>query len=84
MNSYKILLSLFSSVVTIGFIQRVYKVKESVGAVKVCATLKGNVELDKAVVVQYGTEDQSAVGMMCVLMFVFVCVCVHAHACLGG
>ena len=62
------------SVLTIGFNRIVYRVKESVGTVKVCASVKWSVELERAVVVQYGTVDQLAVGMMRVCMFVFVCV----------
>ena len=41
---------------------------ESVGAVKVCASVLGNVVLDREVVVQYGTADQSADGMECVCL----------------
>ena len=51
------------SVVTIGFDQTVYRVNESVGAVEVCASVRGGVVLDRQVVVQYSTADQSAVGM---------------------
>ena len=54
------------SVVTIGFDQTLYRVIESVGAVEVCASVRGGVTLDREVVVQYGTADQSAVGMECV------------------
>ena len=50
------------SVVTIGFDQTVYRVNESVGAVEVCACVRAGVTLDREVVVQYGTADQSAVG----------------------
>ena len=82
------------SVVVIGFNQIVYRVKESVGALKVCASVKGNIELDRAVVVQYGTEGQSTVGMMCVYVCICVCACMCAwsrmtgwvveYACVGG
>ena len=48
---------------TIGFDRIVYRVNESVGAVEVCASVRGGVVLDRQVVVQYSTADQSAVGM---------------------
>ena len=45
---------------------------ESVGAVEACASVRRGVVLDRKVVVQYETNDHSAVGMVCV----FVCICV--------
>ena len=86
----------FFSVVTIGFNQAVYRVNQFAGAVEVCASVKGRVELDRALFVQYNESDQSPVGMMCVCVFLYICeyVCVHlyvracAHvcicACVGG
>ena len=51
---------------TIGFDQTFYRVNELVGEVEVCVSVRGGVALDREVVVQYGTADQSAVGMECV------------------
>ena len=59
---------------TIAFDQTVYRVKESVGAVEACASVRRGVVLDRKVVVQYETNDHSAVGMVCV----FVCMCVSS------
>ena len=56
---------------TIGFDQTLYRVNESVGAVEVCASVRGGVALDREVVVQYSTADESAVGME------YVCLCVR-------
>ena len=56
------------SVVTIGFDQTLYRVNEEVGAVEVCASVRGGVTLDREVVVQYSTADESAVGMKCLLL----------------
>ena len=57
---------------TIGFDQTLYRVNESVRAVEVCASVRGGVTLDREVVVQYSTGDQSAVGMeyVCLLLVV--------------
>ena len=55
---------------TIGFDQTVYRVNESVGAVEVCASVRAGVTLDREVVVQYSTADQSAVGMDFVLWLI--------------
>ena len=59
---------------TIGFDQTLYRVNESVGAVEVCASVRGGVTLDREVVVQYSTGDQSAVGMeyVCLLLGLLV------------
>ena len=53
---------------TVDFVQGVYKVNEVVGIVKVCVSVLASDALDGEVAVQYGTRDQSAVGMD------FVCV----------
>ena len=63
------------SVVTVGFNQAVYRVNESVGAVEVCASVKGSVDLDREPVVQYSERDHTVVGMMCV----FVCLCTYMY-----